>query len=125
MRIGLFTNNCRPLVNGRATSVESFAQAFRRAGHDVTVVAPRYPGGCPPEPGVLRVPGVRAPTHHAYVLPMAWWPGVGSAVAALQLDVFHAQHPLLLGPAAGPWGRPGEGPPGVCPPTPPPPLTTT
>ena len=105
MRIGLFTNNYRPLVNGLATSVESFAQAFRRAGHDVTVVAPRYPGGCPPEPGVLRVPGFRAPTHHAYVLPMAWWPGVGSAVAALQLDVFHAQHPLLLGTAAARWAR--------------------
>lgn len=105
MRIGLFTNNYRPLVNGLATSVESFAQAFRRAGHDVTVVAPRYPSGCPPEPGVLRVPGFRAPTHHAYVLPVAWWPGVWSAVAALQLDVFHAQHPLLLGAAAARWAR--------------------
>ena len=105
MRIGLFTNNYRPLVNGLATSVESFARAFRRAGHDVTVVAPRYPGGCPPEPGVLRVPGFRAPTHHAYVLPVASWPGVGSTVAALQLDVFHAQHPLLLGAAAARWAR--------------------
>lgn len=105
MRIGLFTNNYRPLVNGLATSVESFARAFRRAGHDVTVVAPRYPVGCPPEPGVLRIPGVRAPTHHAYVLPMAWWPGVGRAVAELRLDVFHAQHPLLLGAAAARWAR--------------------
>ncbi len=103
MRIGLFTNNYRPLVNGLATSVESFARAFRRAGHEATVVAPRYPGGGPPEPGVLRVPGFRAPTHHAYVLPVASWPGVGSRVAALQLDVFHAQHPFLLGAAAARW----------------------
>lgn len=105
MRIGLFTNNYRPLVNGLATSVESFAGAFRRAGHAVTVVAPRYPGGAATEPDVLRVPGLRAPTHHAYVLPMGWWPGVGGAVAALQLDVFHAQHPLLLGAAAARWAR--------------------
>lgn len=105
MRIGLFTNNYRPLVNGLATSVETFAQAFRRAGHAVTVVAPRYPGVLDSEEGVLRVPGLRAPTHHAYVLPMAWWPGVASAVAALQLDVFHAQHPLLLGGAAARWAR--------------------
>ena len=62
MRIGLFTNNYRPLVNGLATSVESFADAFRRAGHAVTVVAPRYPGGSATEPDVLRVPGLRAPT---------------------------------------------------------------
>lgn len=105
MRIGLFTNNYRPLVNGLATSVDTFAQAFRRAGHEVVVVAPRYPGGRDDEKGVLRVPGVRAPTHHAYVLPMALWPGVASAVMALQLDVFHAQHPLLLGSAAGRWAR--------------------
>lgn len=105
MRIGLFTNNYRPLTNGLATSVESFAQAFRRAGHEVTIVAPRYPGGCPPEPGVLRVPGFRAPTHHAYVLPVASWPGVRRAVAALRLDIFHAQHPLLLGAAAARWAR--------------------
>ncbi len=105
MRIGLFTNNFRPLVNGLATSVETFAQSFRRAGHHVTVVAPRYPGVPDCEEGVLRVPGLRAPTHHAYVLPMAWWPGIASAVAALQLDVFHAQHPLLLGAAAARWAR--------------------
>jgi 1,2-diacylglycerol 3-alpha-glucosyltransferase len=105
MRIGLFTNNYCPLVNGLATSVETFAQAFRRAGHAVTVVAPRYPGGPVREEGVLRVPGLRAPTHHAYILPLSGWPGVGSAVAALQLDVFHAQHPLLLGAAAARWAR--------------------
>jgi 1,2-diacylglycerol 3-alpha-glucosyltransferase len=105
MRIGLFTNNYRPLVNGLATSVETFAQAFRRAGHDVTVVAPRYPGGLVSEEGVLRVPGFRAPTHHAYVLPVGWWPGIAREVAALQLDVFHAQHPLLLGAAAARWAR--------------------
>jgi glycosyltransferase involved in cell wall biosynthesis len=105
MRIGLFTNNYRPLVNGLATSVETFALAFRRAGHEVTVVAPRYPRVPGREEGVLRVPGIRALTHHAYVLPMAWWPGVASAVADLQLDVFHAQHPLLLGAAAARWAR--------------------
>lgn len=105
MRIGLFTNNYRPLVNGLATSVEGFAQAFRRAGHAVTVVAPRYTGSPEGEPDVLRVPGLRAPTHHAYVLPMAWLPGVGRAVGALRLDVFHAQHPTLLGAAAARWAR--------------------
>jgi len=76
MRIGLFTNNYRPLINGLAISVETFAQTFRRAGHDVTVVAPRYPGVPDREGGIIRVPGVRAPTHHAYVLPIACWPGI-------------------------------------------------
>ncbi len=105
MRIGLFTNNYRPLANGLAASVETFAQAFRRAGHAVTVVAPRYGHAPEAEPDVLRVPGWRAPNHHAYVLPLSGWPGVAQAVAALDLDVFHAQHPFLLGAAAGRWAR--------------------
>lgn len=105
MRIGLFTNNYRPLANGLATSVETFARAFRRAGHQVTVVAPQYRRTVPDEANVLRVAGIRAPTHHAYVLPIARWPGVARAVAALDLDIFHAQHPFLLGAAAGRWAR--------------------
>jgi len=100
MRIGLFTNNYRPLVNGLATSVATFAQAFRAAGHPTSIVAPRYPGDSTPEPDVIRVPGLRAPTHHAYVLPLPWGRGLTRTIRALDLDVFHAQHPLLLGGTA-------------------------
>jgi 1,2-diacylglycerol 3-alpha-glucosyltransferase len=105
MRIGLFTNNYRPMANGLATSVETFAQAFRRSGHVVTVVAPRYGHVAGVEPHVVRVPGLRAFTHHAYVLPLSGWPGVAQAVLSLGLDLFHAQHPFLLGAAAGRWAR--------------------
>ncbi len=105
LRIGLFTNNFRPLVNGLATSVETFAQDFKRAGHRVTVVAPRYAEGHRDDGDVIRVPGLRAPTHHAYVLPVPFWPGVRRAVLARNLDVYHAQHPFLLGAAAGRWAR--------------------
>jgi len=110
LRIGLFTNNYRPLVNGLATSVDTFAQDFSRAGHHVTIVAPRYGGACRDDGDVVRVPGLRAPTHHAYVLPVPFWPGVRRAVLGRNLDVYHAQHPFLLGAAAARWanetGRP-------------------
>ena len=110
MRIGLFTNNYRPLVSGLATSLDTFAQDFSRAGHRVTIVAPRYRGACRDDGDVVRVPGVRAPTHHAYVLPIPRWPGVRRAVLGRNLDVFHAHHPFLLGAAALRWanetGRP-------------------
>lgn len=104
MRIGLFTNNYRPLANGLATAVGTTGEALRQAGHDVVVVAPRY-GDDPPEAGCLRVPGLRAPTHHAYVLPAPWWPGTARVVRQLDLDVYHAQHPFLLGAAAARWAR--------------------
>ena len=105
MRIGLFTNNYRPLVNGVATSVDTFACAFRNAGHRVTIVAPRYPTGARDDGDIVRVRGLRAPTHHAYVLPASRWPGLRQAVLARDLDVFHAQHPYLLGAAAKRWSR--------------------
>jgi glycosyltransferase involved in cell wall biosynthesis len=105
MRIGLFTNNYRPLINGLTTSVDTFAGAFRRAGHAVTIVAPRYGAGGTDDGDVLRVPGLRAPTHHAYVLPFPRWPGLRQAVLARDLDVYHAQHPYLLGAAAARWAR--------------------
>jgi 1,2-diacylglycerol 3-alpha-glucosyltransferase len=110
MRIGLFTNNYRPLVNGLVTSVDSFADAFRRAGHDVVIIAPRYGGGLQDPEGVLRVPGLRAPTHHAYVLPFSGWPGIRRAVRSLGLDVYHAQHPFLLGAAAARGAREADRP---------------
>jgi glycosyltransferase involved in cell wall biosynthesis len=100
MRIGLFTNNYRPLVNGLATSVATFARAFRAAGHHTSIVAPCYPGAPRREPDVIRVPGLRAPTHHAYVLPLPWGRGLARTIGGLDLDVFHAQHPLLLGGVA-------------------------
>lgn len=110
LRIGLFTNNFRPLVNRLATSVETFARDFLRAGHRVTIVAPRYAEGYRDDDDVIRVPGLRAPTHHAYVLPVPFWPGVRRAVLGRNLDVYHAQHPFLPGAAAARWanatGRP-------------------
>ncbi len=105
MRIGLFTNNYRPLVNGLTTSVDTFACAFRRAGHAVTIVAPRYGTDGTDDGDVVRVPGLRAPTHHAYVLPFPRWPGLRQAVLARDLDVYHAQHPYLLGAATARWAR--------------------
>ena len=105
MRIGLFTNNYRPLANGLVTSIDTFAQAFRSAGHQVTIVAPRYDNKPSDPDTVLRVPGFRAPTHHAYVLPIPWWPGIRQTVANLDLDVYHAQHPFLLGAAAARWAH--------------------
>jgi 1,2-diacylglycerol 3-alpha-glucosyltransferase len=110
MRIGLFTNNYRPLVNGLVTSIDTFALAFRRAGHQITIVAPRYHDGPPDPSDILRVPALRAPTHHAYRLPIPCWPGVRRAVLNLRLDLYHAQHPFLLGAAAARWARQADRP---------------
>jgi glycosyltransferase involved in cell wall biosynthesis len=100
VRVGLFTCNYRPLLNGLATAVGTYERGLRRLGHEVVVVAPRYPGQPEDAGGVIRLPALRVPTHHRYALPLAWGPGVRRRLAGLELDVYHAQHPFLVGPLA-------------------------
>ncbi len=109
MRIGLFTNNYLPFCGGVTISVETLRRGLEARGHEAWTFAPRFPGAVDEAPRVVRFPS----------MPAGDLSGVraGRAVVAahrapgrtsLDLDVFHAHHPFLLGPAArrlGPAGR--------------------
>ncbi|MDH7499293.1 MAG: glycosyltransferase [candidate division NC10 bacterium] len=97
MRIGIFTCNYRPLVNGLSSSIEIFSREFRARGHQVFIFAPNYPGYHEEEEGVFRFPSLRVPTHHQYTLPIPFSPEITAVLPRLQLDLIHAQHPFLLG----------------------------
>src|SRR6185369_7395609 len=43
MKIGFFTDSYLPQLDGLATSVETCARALERRGHQVYIIAPRYP----------------------------------------------------------------------------------
>ncbi|HWQ69201.1 MAG TPA: glycosyltransferase [Patescibacteria group bacterium] len=101
MKIGFFTCNASPLLNGLAVSIQQFAFHLRRLGHRVFVFAPRYPD-CPEvEPDTYRFPSLRVPTHHRYALPI---PAVAvrlhRLIPRLGLQIIHAHHPFLVGPYA-------------------------
>jgi 1,2-diacylglycerol 3-alpha-glucosyltransferase len=99
VRVGLFTNNYLPMLGGVARAVETMRATLEALGHQVVVIAPRMAGAVA-TPGVLRVPAVPAPTYPDFALPLPLSPGWVRRIAALELDVFHAQHPFLLGGAA-------------------------
>jgi glycosyltransferase involved in cell wall biosynthesis len=99
LRVGLFTNNYLPMLGGVSTAVETIRTALAHLGHEPVVVAPRMPGVPDAEPGVLRVPAIPAPTYPDFALPLPLAPAVARRLAALELDVVHAQHPFLLGVA--------------------------
>jgi len=105
MRIGIFTCNYKPLLNGLSSSIEIFSREFRRRGHQVFIFAPRYPGHREQEEGVFRFPSLRAPTHHQYTLPIPFSFRVAALLPSLGLDVIHAQHPFLLGAYGGKVAR--------------------
>jgi glycosyltransferase involved in cell wall biosynthesis len=100
VRIGLFTNNYLPFCGGVTVSVETLRVGLQARGHDVWTFAPRFPGAVEPQPRVVRVPSVPAATYPEFALPIPWAPRIRREATRLDLDVFHAHHPFLLGPAA-------------------------
>src|SRR5947208_3915321 len=105
MRVGLFTNNYLPFRGGVTTAVETLREGLDALGHRAWVFAPA-PARALPEPAfVFRYPSVPAPTYPGFALPLPLSPRLARTARQLQLEIFHAQHPFLLGPAARRFAR--------------------
>lgn len=100
----MMTNTYLPHVGGVARSVATFAEEFRKKGHDVLVVAPEFaqPEGAPPteEKNVVRLPALQQfnGSDFSVRLPIAGF--FNDAVDAFQADIIHSHHPFLLGDTA-------------------------
>ncbi len=105
MRVALFTNNYLPFCGGVTISVETLRRGLEERGHEVWVFAPRFPGVSDGGPRVVRYPSVPAATYPAFALAVPWAPRIARLVRGLGVDVFHAHHPFLLGPAAARLAR--------------------
>jgi 1,2-diacylglycerol 3-alpha-glucosyltransferase len=100
MRVGLYTNNYLPFRGGVTTAVETLRGGLEALGHRAWVFAPA-PARPLPEPAfVFRYPSVPAPTYPGFALPLPLSPRLARTARELGLEIFHAQHPFLLGPAA-------------------------
>jgi glycosyltransferase involved in cell wall biosynthesis len=97
MNVLMLTNNYLPVVGGVSRSVDTFAQALKRRGHRVLVVAPAYDDAPAEEDGVIRVPALQHLTSHdaAVSLPMPGY--LTASVTDFQPDVVHVHHPFFLG----------------------------
>ncbi len=105
MRIALFTECYRPVVNGVVVSVVTFADELRRLGHEVHIVAPAYPGFMDAEPYVHRLPSI-TPTSASYPLAVPFTAGrLERVFDGRPPDIIHAQHPFSTGREARRWAR--------------------
>jgi len=100
MRVALYTNNYVPFCGGVTVSVETLRRGLEARGHEAWVLAPRFPGAAADPPRVLRYPSVPASTYPEFPLAIPFAPDITARVRELDVDVFHAHHPFLLGPAA-------------------------
>lgn len=81
MKIGFFTDSYLPRLDGVSTSVDTCARALQKKGHEVYIIAPRYPRYKDKNKNVYRLASVKFPTT----------PGTPETRVALQLP----EKPLL------------------------------
>ncbi len=98
------TNTYLPHVGGVARSVQTFAEEYRRLGHETLIVAPEFPQTekSPPavETNVVRVPALQQfnGSDFSVRLPVAGF--FNDALDAFQANIIHSHHPFLLGDTA-------------------------
>src|SRR6266496_2540848 len=100
MRVGLFTNNYLPFRGGVTTAVETLRQGLEAQGHRAWVFAPAWSGSHADPACVFRYPSVPAPTYPGFAVPLPFSRRLSRVALDLELDIYHAQHPFLLGVTA-------------------------
>ena len=88
------------MLGGVPSAVDTIRRGLEALGHQAVIVAPRMAGADDGRHWVIRVPAVPAPTYPDFALPLPLGPGLARRLRALDLDVFHAHHPFLLGASA-------------------------
>jgi glycosyltransferase involved in cell wall biosynthesis len=89
VRIALVTDTYTPQVNGVTTVVVRIANVLREFGHEVVVVAPRYPGHSSVDPGELRIPSASFPPYPAIRLSVPNFGAVARFLDSFEPDVVH------------------------------------
>lgn len=89
MRIALVTDTYTPQVNGVTTVVVRIAKVLREFGHNVVVVAPRYPGHAPVDAGELRIPSASFPPYPAIRLSLPQFSAVARFLDPFEPDIVH------------------------------------
>ncbi|NLV22595.1 MAG: glycosyltransferase family 4 protein [Syntrophomonadaceae bacterium] len=97
MRIGVFTDSYKPYTSGVVTSITTFRDELTRLGHEVHIFAPSYPHYQDDEPNVYRFYSVPSPTNTDFTLAIPIYPGLGTLVKHLRLDIIHVHSPMIMG----------------------------
>lgn len=91
MRIGIYTEIYKPVLNGVVVSVDSFREQLRARGHEVYIFTPSYMNYI--DPDVIPFHSLPLPTRTPYRLATPFL--VQGSVP--ELDVIHAQTPFMTG----------------------------
>lgn len=100
MNILMMTNTYKPFVGGVERSVEIFSDEYRKRGHRVVIVAPKYKNMPKKEKDVIRVPAIRNFHESGFSVQLPI-PGILSEhLKQFRPDIVHSHHPYLIGDSA-------------------------
>ncbi|MDQ6766561.1 MAG: glycosyltransferase [Candidatus Eremiobacteraeota bacterium] len=105
MKIAIFTEVYRPIVNGVVTSIDSLAEQLRILGHDVFTFAPHIPKGAESAGRVFRMPSLPLPARTEYRLTLPLVARRNKARFLSQCDVIHSHSLFITGWMASYYAR--------------------
>ena len=96
MRVGIFTNNYKPIISGVTVSVENFREGLEKLGHNVFIFAPEFKGYKDLDNKHFRYPSVRASRKAQYPIPL---PSSRAKDFLIEnkIELIHSQHPWGVG----------------------------
>lgn len=89
MKLSLVTDTCLPEINGVTTVLARMREGLRSRGHQVQVIAPRYPDPGPDDEGVVRRASIPCPGYASVRLSWPWSRRVPAALDAHRPDLVH------------------------------------
>jgi glycosyltransferase involved in cell wall biosynthesis len=100
VNIGIFTNCYLPLVNGVVGAIGLLRKGFIENGHQVYIFAPGYDDYTDQEANIFRYPAVDLTRKVKFPVAVPFSPKINQVLHNIPLDIIHAHHPFVLGPAA-------------------------
>lgn len=98
MRILFVTATYAPSTNGVVVSITNFKKELEKKGHEVTVVAPKYPKYNKKEKNIIRYASIPNPIIEDFPIPLV--PGIKSIYEIFKkgdFDIVHTHHPFYIG----------------------------
>jgi len=108
MKISLVTDTSLPEVNGVTTVLARMRRGLRDRGHQVQVIAPRYPLPGPDDEGVLRRASIPCPGYASVRLSWPWSGRVPAALDAHEPDLVHVVTEGPIGALGRRWALANE-----------------
>ena len=100
MNILMMSNTYTPILGGLERSVQTFTEEYRRRGHRVIIVAPRFENMPSDEKDVIRVPAVQNFNGTDFSVELAIPGFLQEALDDFRPDILHVHHPFLIGDTA-------------------------